>query len=41
MRPFPSSRRNQYILVAVDYMSMWVEAVALRPNDSKVVVKFI
>jgi transposase InsO family protein len=38
---FPSSYGNQYILVAVDYVSKWVEAVALPTNDSKVVVKFL
>ncbi|GJW06563.1 reverse transcriptase domain-containing protein [Tanacetum coccineum] len=26
MRPFPSSRGNKYILVAIDYLSKWVEA---------------
>ncbi|XP_015162004.1 uncharacterized protein [Solanum tuberosum] len=41
MGPFPSSHGNQYILVAVDYMSKWVEVVALPSNDAKVVVKFI
>ncbi|XP_015162183.1 uncharacterized protein [Solanum tuberosum] len=39
--PFPLSRGNQYILVAVDYMSKWVEAVALPSTDAKMVVKFI
>src|SRR3954468_19087124 len=29
MGPFPSSFSNKYILVAVDYVSKWVEAVAL------------
>nr|GFA36835.1 DNA-directed DNA polymerase [Tanacetum cinerariifolium] len=29
MRPFPSSQGNKYILVAVDYLSKWVEAKAL------------
>ena len=41
MGPFPPSYGNQYILVAVDYVSKWVEAMALQTNDSKVVVKFL
>ncbi|XP_049381465.1 uncharacterized protein LOC125846047 [Solanum stenotomum] len=41
MGPFPSSRGNQYILVDVDYVSKWVEVVALPTNDAKVVVNFI
>nr|GEV31101.1 reverse transcriptase domain-containing protein [Tanacetum cinerariifolium] len=41
MRPFPSSRRNRYILVAVDYLSKWVESKALLTNDARVVVKFL
>ncbi|GJV87234.1 reverse transcriptase domain-containing protein [Tanacetum coccineum] len=39
--PFPQSRRNKYILVAVDYVSKWVEAQALPTNDTRVVVKFL
>nr|GEW76743.1 reverse transcriptase domain-containing protein [Tanacetum cinerariifolium] len=39
--PFPSSRRNKYILLAVDYLSKWVEAKALPTNDARVVVKFL
>jgi len=41
MGPFPSSFSNQYILVAVDYVSKWVEARALPSNDAKVVISFI
>ncbi|KAL0742243.1 hypothetical protein Bca4012_083756 [Brassica carinata] len=39
MGPFPSSYGNKYILVAVDYVSKWVEAIASPTNDSRVVVK--
>ncbi|GJS15768.1 reverse transcriptase domain-containing protein [Tanacetum coccineum] len=41
MGPFPSFRGNKYILVAVDYLSKWVEAKALPTNDARVVVKFL
>nr|GEU92197.1 reverse transcriptase domain-containing protein [Tanacetum cinerariifolium] len=41
MGPFPSSRGNMYILVAVDYLSKWVEAKALPTNYARVVVKFL
>nr|GEV15456.1 reverse transcriptase domain-containing protein [Tanacetum cinerariifolium] len=41
MRPFPSSRGNKYILVAVDYLSKWVEAKALPTNDARFVCKFL
>nr|GEY71597.1 reverse transcriptase domain-containing protein [Tanacetum cinerariifolium] len=41
MGPFPSSRRNRYFFVAVDYLSKWVEAKALPTNDARVVVMFL
>nr|GEX33715.1 DNA-directed DNA polymerase [Tanacetum cinerariifolium] len=37
----PSSKGNKYILVAVDYLSKWVEAKMLPTNDARVVVKFL
>ncbi|KAJ8769637.1 hypothetical protein K2173_005240 [Erythroxylum novogranatense] len=41
MGPFPKSFSNQYILVAVDYVSKWVEAETLPTNESRHVVKFL
>ncbi|GKA36835.1 reverse transcriptase domain-containing protein [Tanacetum coccineum] len=41
MGPFPDSKGNKYILVAVDYVSKWVEAQALPTNFARVVVKFL
>ncbi|GJX82234.1 reverse transcriptase domain-containing protein [Tanacetum coccineum] len=41
MGPFSSSYGNKYILVAIDYLSKWVEAKALPINDARVVVKFL
>ncbi|GKC34691.1 reverse transcriptase domain-containing protein [Tanacetum coccineum] len=38
---FPSSQGNKYILVAVDYLSKWVEAKALPTNDARVVCNFL
>ena len=39
--PFPSSFGNEYILVAVDYVSKWVKAIAGSNNDVETVVKFM
>ena len=41
MGHFPLSYGNQYILVAVDYVSKWAEAVPTRTNDNQVVIKFL
>nr|GEW44571.1 reverse transcriptase domain-containing protein [Tanacetum cinerariifolium] len=38
---FSSSRGNKYVLVAVDYLSKWVEAKALPTNEARVVYKFL
>ena len=38
---FPSSFGNSYILLAVDYISKWVEASACPRNDVILVVEFI
>ncbi|XP_013617892.1 PREDICTED: uncharacterized protein LOC106324476 [Brassica oleracea var. oleracea] len=39
MGSFPSSFGNKYILIAVDYVSKWVEAIASPTNDARVVTK--
>jgi hypothetical protein len=41
MGPFVSSYGKRYILVAVDYVSKWVEACAYDTNDAKVVLQFL
>ncbi|GJZ19954.1 reverse transcriptase domain-containing protein [Tanacetum coccineum] len=41
MGPFPNLKGNKYILVAVDYVSKWVEAQALPTNDARVVIRFL
>ncbi|KAK9058199.1 hypothetical protein SSX86_023039 [Deinandra increscens subsp. villosa] len=41
MGPFPSSFANMYIVLAVDYVSKWVEAKATKTNDAKIVADFV
>ena len=41
MGPFPPSYNKLYILLAVDYVSKWVEAILTRTNDAKVVAQFL
>ncbi|XP_012844566.1 PREDICTED: uncharacterized protein LOC105964603 [Erythranthe guttata] len=41
MGPFVPSFNNQYILVAVDYVTKWVEAIATPTNDASVVCAFL
>ncbi|MCQ7016899.1 transposase family protein, partial [Clostridioides difficile] len=41
MGPFPTSFGFEYILVGVDYVSKWVEAIPTRACDAKVVLKFV
>ena len=41
MGPFLPSFENQYILLVVDYVSKWVEAIACPRNDANTVVGFI
>nr|GEV75471.1 hypothetical protein [Tanacetum cinerariifolium] len=41
MRPFPTSNGKKYILVAIDYVSKWVEAQAFPTSDARNVVNFL
>jgi len=41
MGQFPVSFGFNYILLAVDYVSKWVEAKPTRTNDARVVVDFV
>jgi len=41
MGPFPKSCGNKYILVAMHYVSKWVEAIILPNNNAKLVTMFI
>ena len=41
MGPFPSSFGNLYILLVVDCVCKWVEAIACPRNDANTVVEFM
>ena len=41
MGPFPSSQGYLYILVVVDYVSKWIEALPTRTNGASEVTKFL
>ena len=41
MGAFPTSYGHTYILVGVDYVSKWVEAIPCKTNDHRVVLKFL
>ncbi|WVZ21467.1 hypothetical protein V8G54_008789 [Vigna mungo] len=41
MGPLPNSSGYSYILLAVDYVSRWVEAKATRSNDARTVSQFL
>jgi len=41
MGPFPLSFGFLYILVSVDYVSKWIEAIPSRNNDQKTLIKFL
>ena len=41
MGPFPHSFGTMYILLAVDYVSKWVEATTCPRNDAIIVVGFM
>jgi len=41
MGPLPNSARYSYILLAVDYVSRWVEAKATKANDAITVSQFL
>ena len=41
MGPFPPSDGKEYILVAVDYVSKWVEAIPTRTNTHREILRFV
>jgi hypothetical protein len=41
MGPFPLSFGSLYILVAINYVSKWIEVISSRNNDHKTMIKFL
>jgi len=41
MGPFPPSFGFLYILVAVDYVSKWIEVIPSQNNNHKTLIKFL
>ena len=41
MGPFPSLDVKEYIIVAVDYVSKWVEAIPTRTKGYREVLRFV
>ena len=41
MGPLPNSNGHFYILLAVDYVSKWVEAISTHTDDANTVVSFV
>ncbi|CAA7410890.1 unnamed protein product [Spirodela intermedia] len=39
--PYPSAEKYEYILLPVNYVSKWVEAIPTRTNDHKIMIKFV
>jgi len=39
--PLPSSFLNEYILLVVEYVSRWVEAIPNQKADAKTMIKFL
>ena len=39
--PFPSSLGNTYILLAIEYVSKWIEAVVTVKDDGQTVIRFL
>jgi len=39
--PFPSSYSNEYILMAMDYVTKWVEAIAIQHAYANTVICFL